>query len=361
MTNTIPGSRMWRALPAALLAGAIALTGCSTSADGTDGGTVENPLPPAEGTTQYPLALDTWAGETTLDERPERIAVIGFNPNLDALAALDVTPVYALTEEPWSWRDPEWVSDIEHVDTATRKDDINFEAIAASDPDLIVATDFINDETQFDRLSTIAPVLDRAEVIHGDKRDWRDSQRAVGEALDLGHAAEDAISETEEAVRDIAEAHPEFDGKTITIGQDYGPEFGLSYYTVTDGTAENLMTDLGFEPNPLAENFVDDDVVSDENQKLLDADVLVMIYGDEEIREARESNALFRSVPAVAEDRYVSLSAVDGDPTGLALADGRRVDGAQATWVLRRGQSVESIPWALDVVADEWLSTVELP
>src|SRR5699024_1729198 len=81
MTNTSPGSRMWRALPAALLAGAIALTGCSTSADGTDGGTVENPLPPAEDTTQYPLTLDTWAGETTLDERPERIAVIGLQPH----------------------------------------------------------------------------------------------------------------------------------------------------------------------------------------------------------------------------------------------------------------------------------------
>src|SRR5699024_11144499 len=151
-------------------------------------------------------------------------------------------------------------------DTATRKDDINFEAIAASDPDLIVATDFINDETQFDRLSTIAPVLDRAEVIHGDKRDWRDSQRAVGEALDLGHAAEDTISVTDEPVRDSAEADPEFVWKTITIGQDYGTEFGLHYYTVTDGTAESLMTDLGFEPNPLAVNFVDDDVVSDENQ-----------------------------------------------------------------------------------------------
>ena len=70
---------------------------------------------------------------------------------------------------------------------------------------------------------------------------------------------------------------------------------------------------------------------------------------------------LFQSLPPVAEGRYVSLSAVDGDSTGLALADGRRVDGAQATWVLRRGQSVESLPWALDVVADEWLSTVKLP
>src|SRR5699024_3652965 len=148
------------------------LAGCTACASGRGAVTVGDPRQRAEGTARYPLALDTWAGETTLDERPGRIAVIGFNPSLDALAALDVTPVYALTEEPWSWRDPEWVSDIEHVDTATRKDDINFEAIAASDPDLIVATDFINDETQFDRLSTIAPVLDRAEVIHGDKRDW---------------------------------------------------------------------------------------------------------------------------------------------------------------------------------------------
>lgn len=364
MTITMLDRKRWRVLPAVVLVSLITLTGCASTNDSnaseTGDSTASSLLPPAEGSTEYPLTLTTWAGESVLEERPERIAVIGFNPNLDALEALGVTPVYALTEDAWSWRDENWVSGIELVDTATRKDPINFEGIASTNPDLIIATNYIVDPADYERLTDIAPVLENEEQIDGDKVDWRDTPAMLGEALDLGSAADEAIAAAEAAIADVAEAHPEFAGKTVTIGNDYGPEWGLSYYTVAGGTAESIMTDLGFAPNPLATEFVDDDVVADENLALLDADVLMMIYGDQAVREARETMPLFQTLRPVTEDRYVSLTASEDDPARLVTADGEEITGAQATWVMRRGQSVLSLPWAVDVIANVLLADVDL-
>ena len=272
-----------------------------------------------------------------LEQRPERIAVVGFSSNLDALQALDVVPVYVQGEEAeWPWRDLEWMSQIEFVDTATRRDPINYEAIAAADPDLIVAVNFVYENDVFALLSEIAPVLERAEQIDGDKIEWQATQRMVGEALDLSAASERVVQDAEAAIASTAAAHPELAGRTITVATDYSS--GLQYYSVQGGTAEGILTTLGFVPNPLAVNFVDDPAVSDERVDLLDADVLIVFYFDAATREARESSALFAALPPVAEGRYVGID--DADP------------GSNATWVMRRGASAVSLPWTVDLLAE---------
>ncbi|GAB3689545.1 ABC transporter substrate-binding protein [Nocardiopsis oceani] len=349
MTATMPGLRRPRALTAIAVAALIALAGCGSPDDSTtEASAASDPgslLPAAEGTTEYPLTLTTWAGESVLEERPERVAVIGFSPNLDAVEAMGATPVYTQSDEDWEWRDEDWVSEIESVDSATRRDPINFEGIAASDPDLIIATNFILEEEDFAKLTDIAPVLENEEQIPGDHIDWRENQRLIGRTLDLGEAAEAAVDAAEEEIGTAAESLEDFSGSTITIAYDYD-EVSMDYYTVTGGTAEDVVGQLGFAPNPLAENFVDEASVSDEQIGLLDADVLVMFYSDEADRDAREETDLFQTLPPVAEDRYVSVVA------------GEEGSGGNASWVLRRGASALSLPWAVDVIVD-WMDEVE--
>lgn len=358
ITLTRPARNRRRIAAAFVAVLAIAVTGCANTADTAETANKESEslLPAAEGKAEYPMTLDTWAGETVIEERPERVAVIGFSPNLDALQALDVTPVYSIADDvdEETYRDEEWFSGIEYVDTATRKDPINVEGIAATDPDLIVAVN-ADIEDEFDRLSEIAPVV-AEEDFGSDKLDWREGQRLVGEALDLTDASEQVITEAEESIAATAADHPEFDGKTITMAYDYGPEYGTEYYTTTGGTAENIMTDLGFEPNPLAEEFVDDAVVSDENQTKLDADVLVMVYADEEVRDTHESMPLFEQLEPVTEDRYVSLTFNEDE--NVVSPDGTEMPNA--VWAMRRGASAESLPWAVDVIAEEWLADTDV-
>lgn len=368
---TITSSRISRrALPLLALSTVAGAAACSTGgrdgagASGGDGGggepSAEDLLPAAEGVTRYPLTLTTWLGESVLEQRPSRIATVGFSVNTDMLQALGATPVYTITEDvDYAWRDQEWFRSIEVIDTATRKDPINVEGIAAAVPDLIIAMNSLTDEGEYERLRDIAPVLDVATAEElGDQFDWRAAQLLVGTALDLESAAQDVIEEADGAISDVAAQHPEFEGLTITIGTDYGGQYELEYYTTTGGTAETIMSELGFAPNPLAENFLDDAVVSAENTSLLDADALVVIYADEETREAREGLALFQDLPPVSEGRYVSLTNSAEDPTALVTPDGRET--ANPTWVLRRGASAVSLPWAVDVVANQWLADLDL-
>jgi iron complex transport system substrate-binding protein len=351
---------------AAAAAVVLALSGCAASTDPAAEGNPGAPasagtsdlLPAPEGTTQYPLTLTSWAGDTVLPERPERVAVIGFSTNFDVVEVLDVTPVYAITEEsPWAWRDAAWLESIEYTDTATRRDETNFEAIAATNPDVIVALNYVWDEADFEKLAAIAPVIEYEEQ-QGDKADWRLGQLLVGEALDLEGAAQTAIDDADTAIASIADAHPEFVGKTATIGTDYGPESGFDYYTPTGGTAEGVLQDLGFTPNPLAENFVADPAISDENLGLLDADVLIVVYQNEAVRATREAQPLFAALSPVADGRYTSLASDDEAGLTLVTADGDEVDNA--TWVLRRGASALSLPWAVDVIANQWLAGIDL-
>jgi iron complex transport system substrate-binding protein len=145
------------------------------------------------------------------------------------------------------------------------------------------------------------------------------------------------ITDTEAAIDASARAHPQFAGRTITVASDYAAS-GIDYYTVTDGTAEQIVTRMGFAPNPLAQNFAGAARVSDEQLDLLDADVLLMFYRDATTREERLAQPLFQRVPAIVEGRYVGITADEPE--------------AELTWVLRRGASALSVPWAVEVIAE---------
>lgn len=205
-------------------------------------------------------------------------------------------------------------SQIEYVDTATRSDPVNVEAIAATNPDLIVA--------------------ERGQLL-----------------------TEEVVTEADEDIAATAAEHQEFEGKTITMAYDYGTEYGVEYYTAEGSFAESIMLDLGFAPNPLVGNFSEDTTVSDENQGQLDADVLLMIYADEETREAREADRLFQSIPAVSEGRYVPLT-YSKDADNVVSAGGTGMPNA--VWVTRAGASPLSLPWAVDMIADQWLAELDL-
>jgi iron complex transport system substrate-binding protein len=337
-----------RPLVAALgLATALTLTACSggTPAGTDDASTEASLLPAAEGTTEYPLTLETFAGETVLDERPERVAVVGFSPNYDALEAIGVTPVYALADSEWQWNDQELRESGGFVGTATRADPIDFEGIAAAEPDLIIATNFIFEQEDYDKLAAIAPVLENPEQVDGAAIDWRDTQRLIGETLDLAEAAESAVTAADGAIAAVADAHPGFAGTTATIAYHYTGS-PLEYYSPSGGTLEQLLLDLGFDANPLAEQFAEVPEVPDENLAQLEADRLVVFYDSDEERVDRESRPLFQAIPAVAEGRYL--------PVVLADAEGVYSPEANVTWVLRRGASALSLPWAAEILAG-WL------
>jgi iron complex transport system substrate-binding protein len=326
-TMTRSGSRTAVAAVAAALAALIVLSGCAPSSETAAGAPNSGDaalLPPAEGTTKYPLELETPWGETVLEDRPERIAVIGGLGDQESALALDIAPVIGSDSGSYPWIEGTRFDEIgAFVDPWA--DSFQFEALLAAQPDLIVASTYGKLEDDFERLSTIAPVL--AVEPSGDYAwDWRELIRGVGEATDLSVLAEQQIEETEASIVEAAQAHPEYQDRTVSIIINRGQEAGIQFVNTSGSPAEELLEQLGFaeHPNVSQMSAFDWGDVAIENVGLVDAEALVVARhgGEGTVEEATawlEDNGLYQQLGAVQAEK---VAYIDPNPEtgGLDLA-----------------------------------------
>ncbi|KAA9393669.1 hypothetical protein FCK90_10805 [Kocuria coralli] len=324
-------------------------SGSGDSSTSADGGSAL--LPEAEGTTQYPLTLDSPWGETSLEQRPERVAVLAGEHDGEYLSMLGVTPVFAPSDiEEMVWMQDAFPQEIEN----TAEVDWNeppYEALAAAKPDLIVAT-FNIDQSKYDRLKTIAPVAtvsgENGEPEAGET--WEQRMTDVGEALDLKAAAEEKIGEQEETVAKVREDHPEFDGKTITYAVYYDTETGLNFNNVSGSNSEAVFSDMGFAENPNSSKFVNDPTVSNEKLPELDADVMLISDNSARGESASTINTikdldLYKNLPVVKNGHTVDyLNTIDGFEV-----DGEAHEGNVA-WALHVAGPMGEV-WATETLA----------
>ncbi|MEV3872580.1 ABC transporter substrate-binding protein [Streptomyces sp. NPDC049906] len=337
-----PRSRPAR-LVGALLAGLALITACGTPGDpaGTEtkttASTSATALPAAEGSTSYPLTLKTPFGDTTLDERPERIAIVTANTlDTDALIALGGTPVFApSTVDRNPWLDKGDIADIKTLWDAEAGTEVSAESVAAASPDLIVALAAYEtfDQARFDKLSAIAPVLHAAQ---GDLS-WQELTRKLGSTLDLSAAADKAVAAAEGKVARTREAHPEFKGKSATHVIVYDEKYGPSYASAPGSDTALLFEQLGFVLPAEAAKFAKDDAISDELVGLVDADFLLLSTSGSPAYFV--DAPLVKAVPAVADGRAV-INPEDPKTSTNHFAWGLNV------------QSVLSVPWLIEQLAE---------
>ena len=102
----------------------------------------------------FPVTIEHAFGSTTIDEEPLRVVSIGFSDH-DALLAFGVEPVairqwYGDYEYVWPWAE-DALGDLEPA--LIPSSDLNFEQIAALDPDLIIGQYIGLEETDYDTLA----------------------------------------------------------------------------------------------------------------------------------------------------------------------------------------------------------------
>ncbi len=239
--------------PLSLLAAVpLVLTGCGSS--GEESAIVGSPAASTESSDSFPVSIEHAFGETTIDEQPERIVVLGWSAQ-DTVYALGLEPVgmpsyaYGGGDDgvlPWDDRfyDPEVTT---LLDTA---DGPPLEAIAALQPDVILAPYEGFEESVYDSLSGIAPTV----AYPGEPwtTPWREQTRMIGEALGKSDEAAELIDEADDRVAAIAAEHPEFEGLTFaytSMGAD-----ALYLYRPTDPRVQ-LIEDLGFTVAPSVEEL----------------------------------------------------------------------------------------------------------
>lgn len=320
--------------------GALALAGCQTGSS-SESESGDN----AQG--DFPRTVEHAYGSTTIDEAPQRVATIAW-VNQDVVLALGVVPV-GIAATDFGGNDnqsTDWFDDAlaenggEEPTKWSETDGLDFQAIAAAEPDLIVGVYSGMTEEDYNRLSEIANTIAPPKDTPAFGTPWDETTRMIGEALGRDDQAEELISSVEDQLAQAGEDNPQLAGKTFIYGTvDPSAEEQISIYTDVDNRPRFLKS-LGMEQAPVvveAEGEQPDAFFigwSPERADELESDVLVSWAADESAREAIESDELLNKIPAVANDRVVLQT--DGQETLSVSA-----------------ASPLSIPWAIENVVPQ--------
>ena len=309
---------------------AVTLTACSSSAPESTASSGGNPA----SDDAFPVTIEHVYGETTISEKPERVATVAW-ANHEVPLALGIVPV-GMSKATWGDDDDNgilpWVEEkIDELGGETpvlfdETDGIDYEAVADTEPDVILAAYSGLTQEEYDTLSKIAPVVAYPDVAWGTSVDDMIELNATalglekeGEALieDL-HADADAALEANSVLKDKKVLFAYFDPSDLSK---------VGYYTAAD-TRPGYLHDLGLPLPALVEENEDSDqfyleVSAEEAQKFDDVDVLVT-YGDDETLAALQADPLLSKIPAIAEGRVAILPdatpiAASANPSALSI------------------------------------------
>lgn len=136
-------------------------------------------------------------GTTKLDKTPEKVVILT-NEGTEALLSMGVTPVGAVqswTGDPWYDHIADEMKDVQVVGTES---EVNVEAIAALQPDLIIGNK-MRQEKIYDQLNDIAPTI-FAETLRGD---WKENFELYAKAINKEEEGKKVLADYDSRIEEI--------------------------------------------------------------------------------------------------------------------------------------------------------------
>jgi iron complex transport system substrate-binding protein len=231
------------------------------------------PAPPPAAT-----AVQHKYGTTEVPAEPRRIVTVGLTDQ-DAALALGTKPVGTIDwygDYPagvWPWQQEKFGAELPTVvgDAST----INFEAIAALRPDLILGVYSGLTQADYDKLAKIAPTVAQPVGFADYLAPWQDQTRLIGKALGQAEQADALVADVEAKFAAAKAAHPEFAGRTVAATAFNEPgSYGIYE---TDDAKNRFFASLGFVvPEPVKQLTASGyGSISAERFDLLEVDLLV--------------------------------------------------------------------------------------
>ena len=342
--QTTSRTRPWRA--GALLAGALALAGCSGGAteDDREPGSDSGESATGSGGAGEPegewetVTIEHALGEAVITERPERIVTLG-QGSAETAIALGTIPV-GIEEYPWGSDESGYLPWVHEAVTEqggelptqfTGATELDIEAILELEPDLILAPWSGVTQEQFDLLTDIAPTVAYEEEAWVTT--WQDQIEVIGEAMGRTEEAAGLIEDIDEQL--ASAAREEYAGLTFSYIYNTGP--GTLGVFFEDEQRVAMVRALGLTVDPVVEELREYEVegtdsasIGLENADMLaDSDLIFTFYSDEANREEIEGQPLYQQIPAVASGAVVA-------PTDQPLVTGSSIINPL------------TVPWALD-------------
>ncbi|GAB3443502.1 iron-siderophore ABC transporter substrate-binding protein [Streptomonospora sediminis] len=319
--------------PAALSAAAlltVGLAACAPSSGEEDGGSAG----------WEPITIEHALGTTTIESEPERVATVNW-ANHEVPLALGVVPV-GMAAANFGDDDGDgvlpWVEKkLKDLDAETpvlfdETDGIDFEAVADTRPDVILASYSGLTQEDYDTLSEIAPVVAYPQTAWGTP--WREVIEMNSKGLGMAEEGDKLIADLEKDIEESVAEYPQLQGKSAMFltHVDTTDLSEVSFYTSHD-TRTMFFEDLGLD---ISESVAD---ASAETEKFSltrsaeqadsfnDTDIIVTYGGDELVGDLQD-DPLLSQMPAVANNSVVNL------PESSALGTAANPTPLSISWVL---------------------------
>jgi iron-siderophore transport system substrate-binding protein len=306
-------TRLAAAVAALLVTLALAACGSDEDSGASAAGTQSTAAKAA-----FPVTVRHKFGTTTIEQEPKRVVTVGYTDQ-DAILALGVVPVgvgdflggYTWRERPWAQKALGGAKP-----AVVAGQEINFEAVAAQRPDLIIAINAGLKKNAYDRLTQIAPTVGQS----GDHIDfgmpWDAQTLLVGQALGREDQARKVVADVRAKFAKVRGEHPEFEGRTAILAHG-GPD-GYGAYSTQD-TRSRFLSDLGFKTPERVDELAGKSfftAFSQEQFRLMDQDLVVMYGAKKDIT----TNRVVSRLDAVRDDRVVYLDLTDQFAGALGFA-----------------------------------------
>jgi len=320
MTTLFSGQRRAASLAVAALAATALLAGCSSTDDtadaatGTPGASTSTTAVALAEDGAFPATVEHAYGSTTIDTEPQRIVTIGWSAQ-DAVLALGKVPVgierftgSGIIDDILPW-DTDYFVDATPT-LLTSNPEVPFEQIMALEPDVIIAVYSGIEQSDYDRLTEIAPTVAFPEVAWSTP--WQDQTTMIGAALGQPARADELVAGVADTLAATREANPELAGKTVTYamaGED------VIVFCPNDPRIE-MLVEIGMVPSAGTEQACAGDdassvIVSPELVDTLDADAFILVDVDDTVLDQLMQDYLFAGLPAVADGRVIQMIGMD--------------------------------------------------
>lgn len=320
--------RAWSALLVLLLvATALVLAACGGDDDDSESASDDAPATTATAGA-FPVTVEGAYGSATIDQAPQRVVTIGWS-DADVALALGVKPVGTFDIGPdFPKGVGPWAAGRYGNETPTLlkfTDGLPLEEIIKLDPDLILAVQSGVTAEEYAKLSRVAPTVTYRKGRGAYLTPWPEQTVQIGAALGQPEQAEELVDDTEDAIEDAREDHPNLQGETFSFvaARDASQ---LSVYA-PDDLRVRFMESLGMKlsdgQRKVAEGqefFVD---LSFERIGELEADVLAAWFNTPAVRKTFTSQPAFKRFDTVERGGFAPLDIVQaqaiGAPTPLSI------------------------------------------
>ena len=273
---------------------------------------------------EFPVSVDHAFGTTVIESKPERIATVAW-ANHEVPLALGIVPV-GFARANFGDADGDgvlpWVSEkLSELGADTpvlfdEGDGIDFEAVAASRPDIILAAYSGLSRSEYDTLSMIAPVIAYRKGPWAT--DWREMIRLNAAGLGMSEEGEDLIDEISKQITQVISGYPEILGKSAMFitHLDVRDLSVIRFYSADD-TRVQFLNDLGLKsPKSVIDaaepGKYSGELSAEKIDDLSDVDIFIT-YGGEALVDTVKANPLTSRMKAIDNGAIVLLG---NDPVG---------------------------------------------